>query len=373
MDQTPLEVAISHVTASYMVGGSEMYVWALARFLIRRGHRARILAGHGGRVEHYYTDVPLEIFPFRRREQFPDLGKRFRKLMERLSFGWNTRHALMERPCEILNVHKPYDLPVAIWLKKRTGCKVVWRCHGRDYFATLGYWLKQVDAIYCVSDFARNDLLAHYKVPAEVIYTGVDTKFFKPNPETRRESPPKILYFGRLEGWKGVRYLVEALQTLTDVTFQARIVGDGPERDKLAEMLLDPRLTGKATISPAVRSREGVRDLLEQADIVVLPPVAVETMSNAMLEAMAMGKAILATNVGCFPEVLRHGKTAFLVEPRSAAELAQGLRTLVAEPARRLALGEAARVEARDRFDSGQSFERVENLFLRIRARPAVG
>src|SRR5439155_17757338 len=102
---------------------------------------------------------------------------------------------------ELLNIHKPYDLPFAVWLKWHSGCRIVWRCHGRDYFAGLGLLLKYVDAIYCVSEFARADLLKHYPINAEVIHTGVDTKFFQAMPGAQQpEKPPTILYFGRLEG-----------------------------------------------------------------------------------------------------------------------------------------------------------------------------
>src|SRR4051812_7239546 len=242
----PLKVAISNVTASYAVGGSETYVWALGKFLRARGHDVRVLAGDCERPHHPFTDVPLQLIPFRRRERFPALGSRFRKLMERLSFGWNSKRFLTdERSVDILNIHKPYDLPIAAWIKKRTGCKIIWRCHGRDYFPTLGHWLKRVDAIYCVSEFARQDLLAHYPVEAQVIYTGVDTDFFQPaiSGNSSADHRPQVLYFGRLAGWKGVRHLVEAFHQISDLKFTGRIVGEGPEQGGLAQMLNEMKLS----------------------------------------------------------------------------------------------------------------------------------
>ncbi|HEV8543808.1 MAG TPA: glycosyltransferase family 4 protein [Verrucomicrobiae bacterium] len=361
-----LKIAISHANAAYMMGGSVVYVWALAKSLRERGHDVRIIAGECDAPERHFENVPLELFPFRRRERFPKWGTRFRKLMERLSFGWNTRQYLLEQKCDVLNIHKPYDLPMAAWVKKRTGCKVVWRCHGRDYFATLQHWLKYADAIYCVSDFARRDLIEHYPVNAEVIYTGVDTEFFRPAGGSQQTSPPMVLYFGRLEGWKGVRYLVEAFGQLGDTNFRGRIVGEGPENENLARMLGELKLGAKVELEPSLRTREGIRTLVESADIVVFPPVAVETMSNAMLEAMAMAKAIVATQVGCFVEVLKQGETAILVEPRNASALASGIRALLDAPDRRLSIGKAARADAVARFDAQASFDRVEQLFRRI-------
>jgi glycosyltransferase involved in cell wall biosynthesis len=366
--RSPLRVAISHVTASYAVGGSETYVWNLAKFLAERGQQVRILAGACENPNRYFSGIPLDLFPFRRREQFPKLGTRFRKLMERLSFGWSTRRSLFEHPCDILNIHKPYDLPVAAWIRKRTGCKVIWRCHGRDYFAGLRYWLRHADAIYCVSEFARQDLISDYPVPAEVIYTGVDTDFFQP--ATSLAPPggvPQVLYFGRLEGWKGIRHLVQAFHELSGVEFTGRIVGDGPDRETLAQMLNDLRLTPKISLEPAVRGRENVRTLLTAADIVVFPAVAVETLSNAMLEAMGLGKAIVATRVGGFAEVLEDHQTAILVEPRSPSALAAAIRELLGAPELRTTLGKGARQDAIERFQARRSFEQVEQLFQRVR------
>src|SRR5262249_54551683 len=102
-----------------MMGGAVNYVWALVRFLRKNGHDARIVAGAVPQPVRIYPDVPLELFPFRRRERFPDFGTRFRKLMERCSFGWNARRFLEQGRFDILNIHKPYDLPVAAWLKRR--------------------------------------------------------------------------------------------------------------------------------------------------------------------------------------------------------------------------------------------------------------
>jgi glycosyltransferase involved in cell wall biosynthesis len=362
-----LKIAISHANAAYMMGGSVVYVWALAKFLRDRGHDVRILAGECEAPQRGSDDVATELFPFRRRERFPKLGTRFRKLAERLSFGWNSRQYLIDHRFEILNVHKPYDLPMAAWIKKRTGCKIVWRCHGRDYFATLGHWLKYADAIYCVSDFARQDLVAAYPVPAEVIYTGVDTDFFRPAPlNAAKDGPGKVLYFGRLEGWKGVRHLVQAFSELADTNFSGRIVGEGPEQENLARMIGEMNLTKKVSLEPSLRTRESIRALLDAVDIVVFPAVAVETMSNAMLEAMAMGKGIVATEVGCFAEVLKHNETAILVEPRNASALASGIRTLLSAPERSRILGQAARADAISRFNAQQSFGQVEQLFQRV-------
>jgi glycosyltransferase involved in cell wall biosynthesis len=364
-----LKIAVFDVVAAYMMGGAVNYIWALTRFLRQRGHDACLLAGEVPQPVRIYPEVPLQLFPFRRRERFPKFGTRFRKLMERASFGWNARSFLEQGRFDLLSIHKPYDLPLAAWLKKRSTCKVVWRCHGPDFYPGLRYLLKYADAIYCVSEGARQNLLSYYpSLRAEVIYTGVDSKFFTPTPghACPPNQPPTALYFGRMEGWKGVTYLVKAFSQLGDIPFRGRIVGEGPDSEKVRQLIQESGLQAKVSCEPSLRTREAVRDLLSSVDIVAFTAVAEETMSNAMLEAMAMERAIVASNIGCFAEVLEHDRTALLVQPRDTAGMAAAIRSLFDSPERRAALGLAARQRVLERFEAHQSFLRVEQLFCEL-------
>ena len=162
----PLDIAILHVSATFTPRGSENYCWELGRYLQTRGHRVRLLAGEVPNPIVKYPQLPLITFPFRSRERFPDLGSRFRRLGERISFGLHARHHLLRHPPQILNIHKPYDLPFALWLRRRTGCKVVLRFHGKDFFPGVGMLLRRADTIFCVSDRAQKMLEAAYNVPS---------------------------------------------------------------------------------------------------------------------------------------------------------------------------------------------------------------
>ena len=84
-----MKICFYNVTASFIQGGLETYCWEAGRALARRGHSVSIVAGLGGEPRH--QEVELLRFPFRREQQWPDFGTRFRRLMERLSFA---RHSL---------------------------------------------------------------------------------------------------------------------------------------------------------------------------------------------------------------------------------------------------------------------------------------
>ena len=362
----PLRIGIAHVTASFLTGGSEVYSWALARHLANRGHSVALLAGQTADPIRLFPEINLQTVPFKPRDRWPRIGSRFQRLMERSNFLWNARRQIANGHFNILNLHKPYDLPLAVWLKRRSGYKIVWRSHGPDYFPGLQRALRSVDAVYCVSDCCRRELQDHYDVPAEVIYTGVDTNFFTPL-ATSASPPdsPKILYFGRLEGWKGVHFLIRALP-LVKSNYRAEIVGAGPDERSLQTLIETQSLSNKVQLRPPVRDRAQLRTLIQSADIAVFTVIGFETMSNAMLEAMACGKAVLATNTGCFTEVLEDRIDSRLVPPRDERALASALDELLQSRSLRENLGAAARKKVVARFDSQDSFRQVEALFERV-------
>ena len=360
IDSDPLDIALFHVSATFTPRGSERYCWELGRYLHDRGHRVRLLAGATPSPIIQYPEVPLHVFPFRSRERFPNLGSRFRRLGERLSFGLNSRAHLYVQPPHILNIHKPYDLPFALWLRRRTGCKVVLRFHGKDFFPGVGALLRRADAVYCVSRRAQRMLEPLGPIPSQIIHTGVDTAFF------RAETPPDpkhILYFGSLEGWKGVDTLIQALIHIRDRGWQARIVGDGAQKAELQRAVERAGLAQRIRLEPAVKHRDEVKRLLDHAGICVFPSRDNETFSNAVLEAMSMGRAVIASDAGGFPEAITHDRDGLLFPPGDAQALAARLQTLIQTPNQAQQLGAQARAAAETRFNAEASFERVTALF----------
>jgi len=369
-----MRIAVFQVTSSYAIGGCESYTWNLSSYLLSHGHECDLIAGFTDNPRRPSPEVPLLMAPFIRRERIWNFGGRFRKLVERLTFAWNARTLLQHGRYDILNIHKPYDIPAALWFRRQTGCRIVWRCHGTDFYAGLKYLMRRVDAIYCVSNYARDTLRARYPVDPRVIYTGVDARFFDPALEPMEHpAPPQILYFGRLEGWKGVRYLIDALSQLRRLDWRGRIVGAGPERESVAQQIASLGLSERVRLEDAVSGPECVRRMLAEADIVVFPAVGVETLSNALLEAMSMGKAVVATRVGGFPEVILDGANGLLVDNRSAQAIASAIERLLRMPDLRRRLGAHARETVTSKFDARASFSAVETLLEEtLRARPGL-
>jgi len=168
---------------------------------------------------------------------------------------------------------------------------------------------------------------------------------------------------GRLIEDKGHRYLLEAFPTILaarpDTTFL--MVGDG----ELKELLKD--LCTKLGIEKNVifiGSRDDVPALLDIMSIFVYPTFR-EALGIAVIEAMAMGKAIVATNDAAIPELITHDQEGILIPPGKPGELAKNIVDLLNNPTKRVALGQAARVKSL-KFSSEAMSRSMESIYLKL-------
>ncbi len=173
------------------------------------------------------------------------------------------------------------------------------------------------------------------------------------------EGKTVILYLGRLIPLKGVAYLLGAVKKMKNV--EVVILGDGMERKRLESLSRE---------IPFVRflgslQGEEKRDWLSLADIAVFPSISLgrrhEGLPVALLEAMASGLAVVATDTGGIGEAIRHGETGLLVRERDSKALQKSLEYLASDPQFRKGLGERAR-EASGRYD----WSRIGQAFLGI-------
>jgi glycogen synthase len=136
--------------------------------------------------------------------------------------------------------------------------------------------------------------------------------------------PPEVLFVGRLSREKGIRELVEATQGMNLV-----VAGDGPLHSLVPEAL-------------GFVPHAEVERLLARAAVVVLPSHR-EGLPMVLLEAMAHGRAVVATPVGGIPSLVEDGKTGLLVPPGDAAAFRAAIERLLGDPDLRKRLGAAAR------------------------------
>ncbi|MPY81357.1 MAG: glycosyltransferase, partial [Actinophytocola sp.] len=204
---------------------------------------------------------------------------------------------------------------------------------------------------------------------ATVIPCGVDVGRFRPGPrltgsDTKRQ-PYRLLSVGRLVERKGVQDVIRALEQLPDAEL---VVVGGPTPDSLA---LDPdvmrlsKVAASVGVSDRVQftggvSQEEMPELFCSADLVTSVPWY-EPFGIVPLEAMACGRPVVGSAVGGLLDTIVPGVTGELVPPRDPVALAQTLRELLDDPARRNAYGRAGPARVRDRY-------RWERIAVRTRA-----
>ena len=231
-----------------------------------------------------------------------------------------------------------------------------------------------VDRYVAVSQ-AVKDFSVDHGIPAKkcvVIYNGVDlttrgsrTECVKLREELKITSYDHILLtIGRLRAEKGYGVLLRSLMRMREKvpSLKLLMVGKGEEELHLKRYSQQHRLDDLIVF---MGEREHVGKLLSLADIVVLSSLW-EGMPNVLLEAMAAGKPVVATQVGGVPEVVVQGETGILVPPGDADALAHALIELLQDREKAQRMGSAGRVRAERHFDVRSMVENTEKVYREL-------
>ena len=176
-----------------------------------------------------------------------------------------------------------------------------------------------------------------------------------------------LLAIGTLERHKGHQVLLEALARLNSVALPARwklIIAGGRGGDQHQALSDYVRENGLGDRVHIVLNRNDVADLLALADVFVMPSLW-EGLPMALLEAMLARKAIVASAIAGIPEAIAGGQEGLLVPAEDAAALADALRSLLVDPARRTELGQAAAKRAKRDFTVTVMADRYEALYAK--------
>lgn len=219
-----------------------------------------------------------------------------------------------------------------------------------------------VDQICCVSKWASQKLETHlpqFKAKSRLIYNGLSMPDIPPS--ALPFSPPVLLLLGRLSQEKGFDTAIRAFSHLKNA--KLIVAGDGPERKKLETLIYELKLTTSVQLIGEV-TRAEVPFLINRATLVVIPS-HFESFGLVALEAMQMGRPVIASNVGGLPEIVSDGETGLLVPPKDPIALSQAMQTLLAQPEKMVEMGMHGRKKAMQ-FSLRKNVTQYEELYREL-------
>jgi phosphatidylinositol alpha-mannosyltransferase len=230
----------------------------------------------------------------------------------------------------------------------------------------LNRWFRKLDGRIAVSKPALDYVRSYFPADYTIIPNGVDTEHFNPHVlpiDTLKDGKINILFVGRMEKRKGFNYLLKAYKQVKKEIPNCRLIAVGPgvrlrhkyEKQVKRSGLKDVAFTGYVNYSELPR-------YYQTADIVCFPATERESFGIVLLEAMAVGKPIIASSLSGYASILTHRAEGLLVPPRNVGQLAEALITLMTEPSLRQQMGSQGRIRALE-YDWARIARRVLNFY----------
>ena len=222
------------------------------------------------------------------------------------------------------------------------------------------------DGVVVNCESVKRQLVAEEGVsPAriQICYNGIDTAVFHPDGRQRPGGALTIGVVCALRPEKGLRTLMEAFAIARQhhPCIRLQFVGSGPMLDDLQKLASELCVSGVVNFEPTTSK---VSEWLRKIDIFVLPSLS-EALSNALMEAMACGCAVIASNVGGNPELVLDERTGLLFEPGDKESLAKKLAVLIENTEIRSTLASQASSFICNNFSLQASTRRMEEIYLR--------
>jgi colanic acid/amylovoran biosynthesis glycosyltransferase len=268
----------------------------------------------------------------------------------------------------------------AWWIKRLFGVTYSFTGHANDIFCpkpdqrvTLGDLVGEASFVVAVSDFGANWLRRGFPEAADKVYrvyNGLDLSTFRPS--IPGSKPMRLLSVGRLIEKKGFIFLVEACRILSSsgLSFTCEIVGEGPERHRLEELIRAYRLSDQVRLTGSKPQTEIV-DLLAQSSLFVFPAIHDSTgdsdnLPTVLVEALASKLPIIATGIAGIPEIVRHNENGILIQEKDAGQLADAIRLLADNRELVEKYGQISQTIAAEKFALPNTVSQLKSLFARF-------
>ena len=362
---------VLQITSHLNVGGITRYVLALSKQLMERGHQIIIAADNGSLQEQVtqhgftYCHLPLHTSA----EFSPQVFWGIRYLSKQLE----------KEPVDVIHAHTRVAQVVADRISRQFQIPYVTTWHG-VYTTRWGrrLWPCTGDLTIAISGLVRQHLIHDFRIPEErvrLVYNGIDFAYYSTLPEGsvianyRRQwqilqGRPVIGGIGRLAAGrvKGFDTLLAAVHLLKETLpeIQVLIVGDGPRMPFLEDVV---RRLGIRDQVHFVGTAQDIRIALALMDLFIFTSRWPEAFGLTVVEAMAAGKMVIATQVGAVPEIIRHGLDGWIIPSDDPVVLAECVRRFLTDRKTVQEFGRQAQMRVAEAFSLDRMASEIEKVY----------
>ena len=361
----------------YCGGGVSSHVRDLSVALARSGEDVRVLTSRRGkpRDPHELEGTPPGVQVMFCRD-FVHMFLRIKRVLASDAFDIVHFHSFNALALSFLGGHP------------RTGAVFTIHCDTANYFASLHGWdrrshpayrllrwyenraIRTPDATIAVSQRLRDYVESLGATNVVFIPNAVDCDYWSPADGVPENGGPVILVPRMLVPTSGVEHAIRAMGSITAAVPNATmlVAGAGPLRRSL-EDLAEHVANGSVRFAGEV-PRDQMRELYRRACAVVVPSITdsgvQDATSIAVLEAMACGKPVVASNIGGLPEAITDGVDGLLVPEKSPEAIAEAVMNLLADDRVGRRIGAAARIRVSRQFSAERWSERVSRVYASV-------
>jgi phosphatidyl-myo-inositol alpha-mannosyltransferase len=348
-------------------GGVQVHVRELTGRLTARGHEVLVVApGVRPSRDRAVRTVGRPV-------RVPYGGK-----VAPISFSWASwrriRETLRGFDPDVVHVHEPLSPSTSMLVVRASTAPVVATFHAGHERSrlmsaaapVLRPTFRRLDARIAVSHAAAEFLATTFLGTVEIVPNGVDVERFAHPSSTASVLPPgrRLLWVSRLDPQKGFPVLIRAFARLADQLEDLNLVVIGDGRDRDAVHLLPDRLRSRVSMLGAVPNAD-LPPYCAATDLFVAPATGHESFGVILVEALAAGLPVVATDIAGYREVVREGKDGLLVRPGDPTALAAAILRVLTEPELASRLAEAGPKRAAE-FSWDVVVPRIEAIYERV-------
>ncbi len=358
-------------------GGIPEHIKHLSEGLIARGHQVEILTARFPKKNFPSWEDPPNIIRVGRSVKIPanrsmssiTVSTRLSKKVKAIIQGGNY---------DIIHTHGPIVPVLPLLAVKHAKCKVVSTFHAA-HGESLGYeifggylrkWHNRIDGRIAVSEVAKESVARYFPGEFRIIPNGVDVRRFSPDkqPLSHLPSGKRILFVGRLEPRKGAKFLFQAMPMILERVPDARLIVVGTGMTRWYKRFIDQSVKNKVVFEGFV-DPEILPRYYTSVDVFCSPATGGESFGIVLLEAMASGVPIVASDIPGYRCVMEDGREGLFARPEDPESLAEAIVRVLSDPNAR-EMGKRGIEKARSLYSWERVVSMVEEFYREVMARP---